>query len=204
VHNLSNRFLTHQSDSGTGVFFECTKCGACCRHENIIITLTGSDLAKLSQSLALSSNELLRAIDFYILNEDEEPPIGLRNIPCVKTERGMAYLALKKLGNGDCIFLKDNLCMIHSFRPSACRSFPFVFEMHDDGILWGLSALKDICPGIGTGSEVSFEELKELGLTVIESIQIFREFTEEWNRNEEHPTTLLLLKTILSDPRFFV
>jgi Fe-S-cluster containining protein len=203
VYILSNKFLTQQSDSGNGVFFECIKCGACCRHENILVTVTGRDLAKISMSLGLSSNELLHALDFYILSKNEQPPIGLENIPRVKTERGMAYIALKKLEEGACIFLKDNLCMIHSFRPSACRSFPFVFKMDENTIRWGFSALKNICPGIGTGSEVQTIELLELGLTVIEDLQIYHEFAEDWNHNQKNPTTSSLLDAILEDPRFF-
>jgi Fe-S-cluster containining protein len=149
VDILSKKFLTQKSDSGVGIHFECIKCGACCRHENMIVTLTGRDLVKLSQNMGLSSKDLLRAVDFYILRKDEQVPIGLRNVPSILTERGMAYIALKKIDEGSCIFLKDDLCMIHTYRPAACRAFPFVFEMDNDGIAWGLSALKDICPGLG-------------------------------------------------------
>ena len=116
----------------------------------------------------------------------------------------MSYIALKKLENGDCIFLKDNLCMIHSSRPSVCESFPFVFNTHDEVITWGLSALADICPGLGNGSEVLLNALEELGISVIEDLEIYREFVDEWNRIQENPSALTLLDTILKEPRFFV
>jgi Fe-S-cluster containining protein len=170
----------------------------------LIVTVTGRDLAKLSQSLGLSAKELLRAVDFYILQKDESPPIGLRNIPSVRTERGLTYIALKKSSEGDCIFLKDNLCMIHTFRPSACESFPFIFDTHIDGVAWGLSSLKEICPGLGDGPEVLIGVLRELGISVIEGLKIYQEFVEDWNNNQEIPTALSLLETILQDSRFFV
>ena len=203
MESLSNKFLTQKSNSGIGVHFECTKCGACCRHENMIVTLTGRDLAKLSQALGLSSKDFLRAVDFYILKEDAQVPIGLRNIPSVLTERGMAYIALKKLDDGSCIFLKDDLCMIHSFRPAVCKAFPFIFEMDKEGIAWGLSALKDICPGLRTGSEVKASAIEELGISVTEDLEIYKEFVEEWNNKQEQPTALSILETILKDSRFF-
>jgi Fe-S-cluster containining protein len=170
----------------------------------MIVTLTGRGLTVLSQNLGLSSKDLLRAVDFYILRKDEQAPIGLRNLPSILTERGMAYIALKKMDEGSCIFLKDNLCMIHSYRPAVCRSFPFVFEMDDEGILWGLSALKDICPGLGNGSEVTVRELEELGISVMEDLEIYKEFVEEWNHDQEHPTTMSLLEMILQDSRFII
>lgn len=201
--NLSDRFLTQKSGSDTGLNFECIKCGACCRHENLIVTLTGRDIANLSKSLGLSSKDLLRAFDFYILQNDESPPIGLRNIPSLKTEGGMAYIALKKLDEGDCIFLKDNLCMVHSFRPSACKSFPFIFEKQDDGLAWGLSALREICPGLGNGPAVIIGEVEELGISVREDLEIYQEFADDWNNNQDYPTATSLLEKILQDPRFF-
>lgn len=203
VNNLSNKFLTQNPDSGTGLNFECIKCGACCRHENLIVTLTGRDLARLSQSLGLSSKELLRAIDFYILQKDESPPIGLRNIPSVRTERGMTFIALKKMEEGNCIFLKDNLCMIHSFRPSACESFPFVFDRQIEDIAWGLSSLKEICPGLGSGPEIQTSEIEDIGLSAVEDLEIYQEFVKDWNNNQENPSASSLLEAILQDPRFF-
>jgi Fe-S-cluster containining protein len=168
------------------------------------VTLTGKDIAKLSQFLGLQSNELLRAVDFYTITNGKAPPVGLRNTPQVKTERGMAYIALKKLEMGQCIFLKDDLCMIHPFRPSACEAFPFVFDRNEDSIMWGLSAMKDICPGLGKGSEIRISDLENLGLSIVEDLQIFREFVEEWNLLKENPTAQLLLDSILEDSRFFV
>ena len=183
--------------------FECTKCGACCREDSLLVTVTGRDIARISQGLGLGSDEVIKAFDFY-LAFGEETPAGLRDIPTVKTERGLAYIALKKLENGDCVFLKDDLCMIHAIRPAVCMSFPFVFQDIDDEKTWGLSAMKEICPGLGSGPVVDVSDLRELALAVLEDLRMFKEFAEEWNRVEKNPTTTRLIERILSDPKFNV
>jgi Fe-S-cluster containining protein len=132
----------------------------------------------------------------------DESPEGLRDFPAVNTEKGRAYIALKKMDNGDCVFLKDNLCMIHLIRPSVCMSFPFVFQDVGGERTWGLSAKKDICPGLGEGPQVEVSDLQELAVSVLEDLKLFQEFAEEWNSDMENPTVKKMIDMILSDPRF--
>ena len=183
--------------------FECTKCGACCREKTMLITVTGSDITRISAALGLSPEETMRTLDFYVVATENETPVGLQGIPSPMTERGYAFIALKKMENGDCVFLKDNLCMIHAMRPTVCRSFPFVFRESDAGVTWGLSAAKQICPGLGVGPEVSEEELRELSVSVLESIQVYRDFIDEWNAKSTM-TAIDLIRGILSERRFHV
>ena len=183
--------------------FECKKCGACCREDSLLVTVTGRDIVRIATGLALDSSEVIRALDFY-LSSGLEFPHGLRDYPTVNTEKGPAYVALKKLENGDCVFLKDNLCMIHMIRPAACMSFPFVFSNNDDSTFWGLSAMKQICPGLGSGPQVRDTELKELAISILEHLDIYNEFAKEWNHEEDNPTATGLVEKILSDPRFTV
>lgn len=184
------------------ILFECIKCGACCREESLLVTVTGRDLARISSILGLDANELIRSVDFY-LSSGITSSDGLRDFPALNTEKGSAFVALKKMEDGDCVFLKDNLCMIHTIRPVVCMSFPFVFQDAGDHRKWGLSAMKHICPGLGSGPEVIGSELIELADTVLEDLVLFREFAEEWNTNSE-PTAQKLIEAILSDPRFTV
>ncbi len=183
--------------------FECTKCGACCRDENLLVTVTGSDIVRIAAVLGLSPNEMLKSLDFYVVSNDESIPVGLERFPSVATESGLSYIALKKMENGECVFLKEHLCMIHPVRPVVCRSFPFVFDESDGQRTWGLSAKKEICPGLGTGPQVSEIEIAELADSILPDIQIYREFAKEWNDNQISPTALGLLKTIISDTRFY-
>ncbi|MHA2310778.1 MAG: YkgJ family cysteine cluster protein [Candidatus Thorarchaeota archaeon] len=184
--------------------FECTKCAACCCEEGLLVTVTGNDIARISLVLDLSASEMLRALDFYVPKENEEVPHGLNRIPAVNTERGPAYIALRKMENSECVFLSENLCMIHKIRPGVCKSFPFVFQEKDSSATWGLSAMKEICPGLGTGPEVTEKELEETSQLVLRELREHQEFADEWNANEANPTALSLIMAILSDPRFAV
>jgi len=182
--------------------FECTKCGACCRENSLLVTVTGRDIVRISMGLNLASSEIIRALDFY-LSAGNQSSQGLRDFPVVNTEKGLAYVALKKLENGDCVFLKDNLCMIHLIRPAVCMSFPFVFSKDEAGMSWGLSAMKHICPGLDSGPKVRDSDLRELAISVLEDLDIYNDFVNEWNQ-EENPTAARLVETILDDPRFIV
>jgi Fe-S-cluster containining protein len=150
--------------------------------------------------LGLDASELIRAVDFYLTSGITSYE-GLRDFPALNTEKGPAFIALKKMENGDCVFLKDNLCMIHTIRPVVCMSFPFVFQDAGDHRKWGLSAMKDICPGLGCGPEVIGSDLIELADTVLEDLILFREFAEEWNSVEDQ-SAQKLIETILADSRF--
>ena len=170
--------------------FECTKCGACCRDDQILITVTKNDLYRIAKTLELDSNAVLRALDFYILDEGTPIPVGLEIIPSIETEEGSAYVALKKMENGDCIFLKDDQCMIHPIRPMVCRSFPFVFSEDDGELSWGLSSKKGICPGLGIGPMVSEEELISLAKEILRDLHAYRKFADEWNGQPTSRTAL--------------
>jgi hypothetical protein len=184
------------------VRFECQRCGACCKKENIVITLNGRDIVRIAQGLNLGPEAVLKVVDFLILADGLKRPEGLTGIPALETERGPAFLALRKMKNGRCVFLEDNLCMIHAVRPSVCRSFPFVFRKDSDGTYWGLSAQKDICPGIGEGPIVDPSELSTLAETILVDNDLYVEFAKEWNRGEATPTAERLIRAILTDTRF--
>lgn len=158
----------------------------------------------MSFSLGFSVDETLRALDFYIVPTGQEIPEGLKEIPTVNTERGPAWLALKKMNGNECVFLKDSLCMIHRIRPAVCVSFPFVFEEGDGELEWGLSAKKEICPGIGTGPEIEPAELEAAAMSVLEDLREFKEFVKEWNANNEDGTARSFVEAVLSNSRFTV
>ncbi len=161
------------------------------------MTVTAFDIAQLCQGLGLDTDGLLRAVDFYVLPEGREVPEGLRDFPAINTEQGSAYIALKKQPNGDCIFLDNNICMIHPIRPMACRAFPFYFSVEDKTLHWGLNAKSDICPGLGTGSKVSREELERLGTEITTVLGNHRAVVRKWNQSEEGPTAAGFIRSIL-------
>lgn len=181
------------------VRFQCQLCGSCCRHEGLLVTLIGADIHRLSAALGLGFPEILRALDFHFLERGALTPEGLRDVPQINTERGFAYLALKKMANGDCVFLENDQCMIHPARPGVCRSFPFVFRYDDGEPLWGFSAKREICPGIGTGPVVSTSHLLELAETVLREQEMYSSLVDDWNSSESEPTAARFIEYILSD-----
>jgi Fe-S-cluster containining protein len=184
--------------------FACIRCGDCCRQQDLLITVTGRDIVRISQALDLDEEALLRALDFYTVLDRHSIPAGLEQFPHVATERGSAFIALKKMEDGSCVFLKEDQCMIHTFRPGVCRAFPFTFSQSEDGLKFGLSAKKEICPGLGEGDVVSSADLEEVGLSVTEDIQIFEEFAEDWNHHTSNPLVSTLIERIIQDVRFYV
>lgn len=164
--------------------------------------MTGRDITRLSTFLGLSVPQVMRALDFYVLSIGETIPDGLREIPSVDTERGPAFVAFRRMENHECVFLKEDLCMIHPIRPSVCVSFPFVFSGEKRDISWGLNAMKEICPGLDTGPEVVASELEETAVAVLDDIRVYQEFSEEWNKIEENPTAQSFVEAVISDPRF--
>jgi Fe-S-cluster containining protein len=181
--------------------FECTKCGDCCRQKDMIVTLTASDILKLAIGLGFTSNELLHALDFYVMEKGKSIPDGFRDIPRIKTERGMAYVALKKLDDSSCVFLKDNLCMIHKIRPMVCSSFPFVFSKQNDEVSWSLHAKRDICPGIGEGNLITKEDLISMSHEPLESLEMYGEIAKIWNDSDMAHTAEGFLEFLLTKLR---
>ncbi|MBD3406350.1 MAG: hypothetical protein GF411_09590 [Candidatus Lokiarchaeota archaeon] len=183
--------------------FECIMCGKCCKVSNLIITVTGTDIVNIAKGLDFGPDEILRALDFYVIKDDRKSPEGMRDFPLVLTEKGPAYVALKKMNDGSCIFLKDKKCMIHPIRPAVCASFPFTFQKKNRELIWGLNAIKDICPGIGKGEYVKKSYLESIGTVVLENLSIYTCFVEDWNRSTANHTAKSFIKAILESPMFY-
>ncbi len=192
----------HPAAQSTDVKFECVYCGRCCSRADLLVTVTGSDIVTLAIGLGMSARDLFGILDFYVLDPDEPPPVGLRKTSAVMTEAGMSYIALKKTADGKCIFLENNLCSIYSLRPVSCRSFPLFFSVNSGDILWGLSSMSQICPGLGRGRPIEIQTITDLARHAVESHALYAEFAYEWNRSEHNPTAERLLSAILSDFRF--
>ncbi len=58
--------------------------------------------------------------------------------------------------NGACIFLKDNLCVVHEVKPTQCRTWPFWEENLESKATWQ-SEVVDFCPGASEGNSIDDE-----------------------------------------------
>lgn len=94
--------------------FECSKCGQCCTGfgDDFGVFVFDFEVAEIARTLQLSSETF---IDYYLT------PYQLLEKP----KRVQIYL-LKHI-EGNCVFLKNNLCGIHSVKPAQCQRGPFGF-----------------------------------------------------------------------------
>lgn len=90
--------------ANTQVFYQCQRCGNCCRWPGFVI-LTEPDARALAHGLGLSPETF--ANQFCDLHPSR------------------TRLVLKTRPGGECIFLEGlNHCRVQPFKPSQCRGFP--------------------------------------------------------------------------------
>ena len=82
---------------------DCTACANCCK--TITPTFKPSDIQRLARHLSLSNDDF--TAKFLHHNQD----VG-----------GLTFRT------EICPFLKDNICTVYQYRPSACRSFPHLHK----------------------------------------------------------------------------
>ena len=122
----------------SGLRFECTQCGECCRLPGGKIIITYEDVRRITEYLDLNKEQFIKK--FCTINQ--------KNI------------SLKDNDQGYCIFLEDNHCRIYEARPFQCRTFPFWPENLKSKYRWKL--VKLYCPGIDDGPIISYEKIQEI------------------------------------------
>lgn len=98
---------------------DCKACANCCKE--IKPVLDNDDIEKLSEGLGISNSKFKEE---YLV-EDEEG-FKFKMMPCP--------------------FLKDNSCLVHTYRPKDCRSYP---HLHKEGFVLRLMeviANFSVCP----------------------------------------------------------
>lgn len=58
--------------------------------------------------------------------------------------------------NGRCVFLRDNGCIIYSFRPEGCRLYPLVYDENYSKVV-----IHDLCP-YGHEFKIGREDIEKL------------------------------------------
>jgi len=174
--------------------FKCLKCGRCCQDKNTIVNLNYIDIYRMIKVLNLNLDELLDIASFYVIKNDVRSNILEKMvISPIITEKGPAFLALRKNENGECIFHnpKNKKCRIYQIRPDFCRTFPFTFvqtykttNQLDDNDIEVLHAKGGLlfCPGIkGKAPEINIDRLKKLGMEVLQDLIINERIIKRWN-----------------------
>jgi Fe-S-cluster containining protein len=123
-----------------GLYFSCTRCGACCGHDPGSVRFTGDELADMARSLGMSPAEFSRKFVWE--------KYGVKS--------------LRELPNFDCVFLINKCgagCKIYEVTPSQCKTFPFWPELLISKQAWDNYSL--YCPGMNKGKFYAFKEIAE-------------------------------------------
>ena len=115
---------THRVFSCDRIPFRCTCCGECCRHVRQSVPVESLDAFRLAKLLRTRDEEITCMDDFI----ERYTELALLD------ECGYFMLMLKVTGKDDaCIFLRDNRCVVHVAKPRACRIYPFVAGLGNNG-----------------------------------------------------------------------
>jgi Fe-S-cluster containining protein len=104
------------------VFFECQKCGECCKGYGGAF-VTDRDVENISRYIGVAPDVFLRD---YCDRSGSRPLIRMAE-------------------SGYCIFW-DELCTIHEVKPRMCKIWPFIDSLLVDPSNW--TAIKSMCPGV--------------------------------------------------------
>jgi Fe-S-cluster containining protein len=176
--------------------FECVHCGKCCTDLDTLVNTTYSDIIRIKNGLNLNLDEIIEILGFYVF--DKEPTIkeiSRMVVPPIETERGLAFVGLKKRANGRCYFYDETKkkCSIYDFRPNFCRTFPFTFKLLIDldkenpkkseiEIFYTEKGLK-YCQGIeGDAPIIDNDNWLQIGRKVIQDLTRNNVLIKEWNK----------------------
>ncbi|MFX0075295.1 MAG: YkgJ family cysteine cluster protein [Candidatus Hermodarchaeota archaeon] len=173
--------------------FQCVHCGNCCTDSNTLVNTTYADIHRIRDGLDLTMDEVIEILGFYIFEKKPSAEeIAKMVVPPIETERGLAFVGLKKHSNGQCYFynIKKKRCSIYDVRPNFCRTFPFTFKllinkenskMKTIRVLYTEKGL-EYCQGIGNNAPIiQLDKWTKLGQDVIEDLTNNGVLAEKWN-----------------------
>ena len=86
-----------------GLKFSCKGCGKCCGGAPGYVWIDNTEITTISKHLKIEEKDFIKKY----------------------TRRIVYRISLKEQDNYDCIFLRDNKCMIYPVRPIQCQSYPW-------------------------------------------------------------------------------
>jgi len=130
------------------VRFECSRCGSCCGDtENMVrrILLLKDDVKLICIKTGL------RTYEFAERCEGSEP-----------------YIYEMRKNSGKCVFYKDGVCQIYTFRPLICKFYPFQLKNPEEDRF--VFSPTDACSGLGKGDRIEKEFFEELSTCFLEKM----------------------------------
>ncbi|MHA1234462.1 MAG: YkgJ family cysteine cluster protein [Promethearchaeota archaeon] len=190
------------------LMFQCIHCGKCCNDINTLVNTTYIDVLRIKKGLNLTIDEVIEILGFYTFDQaPSEKEIDRMVVPPIQTERGLAFIGLKKRPNGQCFFYDDvkERCSIYKFRPGFCKTFPFTFTILKDkdkkkneiNIFYTEKGIQ-YCRGIAEEYPIiDSEHWIKLGSEIIRDLSKNNQLIETWNRKVKQ-------KQILPSVRNFI
>lgn len=156
--------------------FACQTCGNCCRSFNI--NLTHLDIERILENRPdLTVNDIVS----FSPSEKDDPESFISTY-------GKRQITLKKqTGKDECIFLENNICSIHAFKPRVCKVWPFSLEKGDK-ITWikeHRSFIKKLCKHISVPGANDPEELIALLKQHYRERKLFSKIVTKWNNEKK-------------------
>lgn len=156
--------------------FACQSCGNCCKFFNI--NITHLDIQRI-----LENRPDLKAEDFvsFSVSEKGDPESFISTY-------GKRQIDLKKKKDKDeCVFLENNVCSIHSFKPIVCRVWPFSLEKNDkiDWIKEHKSFIKNKCAHTSIKGANDPEQLLTLLKQHDHERRLFEKLVKKWNSEKK-------------------
>jgi len=167
--------------------WRCTLCGQCCKvYAPFVLP---RDVERIQEATGQPPSSF---ITFYLPTDFDGEFDATAQRYLFHSKHGPLVMGLSRadLPNGDvgCVFLKDNLCTIHSARPLVCRQYPFEAEGPEPEGAFRLS--NDPCFGRHaldeTADEVAVRRNSQLFLHA--RSEFFKK-VQEWNAHSESDTT---------------
>ena len=139
--------------------FHCSECGQCCKNRDDIL-LNPYDLYRIARFLNVEMGQVIQDYCVWYVGQTSKLPVVAVNI------------------QGDCPFLEDNRCHIHSAKPTVCALYPLGRAATENGIRY---LVQDVSCGTTDEVHTVREWLSGYGL----------EDSEEWF-SEWHKTIIPL------------
>lgn len=129
------------------VRFRCLSCGECCK-TNGRVYLYLRDISGISKRLNLSINSFINDYCEFRIEK------------FIFTDKVVEYevLSLLKNSHSCCIFIENNLCSIHSFKPLQCKIAPFIDPIITNDESWHSFIKK--CKGFKNGKIYHIDSIK--------------------------------------------
>ncbi len=160
--------------------WRCTLCGECCKQ--YVPLIIPEDVARIVDSLHRPMSSF---ITFYYSDDFAAPLDESYQTQLFRTKYGMLVMGLNRVelpsGEAGCVFVKDNVCSIHAFKPLVCRQYPF--QPQDSSNPQGpFRLIQDPCFGRHATDEVVEEDpVRRNYMEFHEKQDRFLEQVKAWN-----------------------